>query len=534
MNKAADKRSGQIQLAGEGWVGDVRRQLAVLTSDEAFTASVRGRRLLRYLAEECLAGRSATLKQFAIAQDVFGRGDDFDPQSDPVVRAEAAKLRRALDLYYAVDGKEDAIRFELPKGGYAILFHRQPSQVPEDDTQRRRFANSLPRLAVAPIASKSNVPDAHLYATGLTHGLIAGLSRFDGLEVIGHHTSVAVARNGAIEADQIHELNLDLVLTGTVRWGGNRIRLTLELSETETSSTVWSEIYDQIWSPDQAFDIEDKICADVVAKVANSYGAVASYFQRPGARSRVKTDGAYSAAMTFYNYNLNHTTFEHTRSLLRQTVDVEPSNALVLSMLAELEADAVALRLSDDTIEMQAAREIAERAARLDPNCQQSQQTLGFLRMHCHDFQGAVQAYERCISLNPNAAYLIGFSGWGIALCGHWESGLAHLKKACRLNPMQPGWLKLAPLLHHWINHDYKAAHINAIDFKSPGIAWDPLLRSVTAWRIGEKAMAREAAAELTANHPEFEGHEREYLGRFVYRSETVDQMLETLEEAKL
>ena len=50
---------------------------------------------------------------------VFGRDDSFDPQTDPVVRLEARRLRRALEHYYLTAGRDDPIRIEIPKGGYA-------------------------------------------------------------------------------------------------------------------------------------------------------------------------------------------------------------------------------------------------------------------------------------------------------------------------------------------------------------------------------------------------------------------------------
>ena len=67
----------------------VREQLQRILDSPSFEASERRRRFLRYVVEELLAGRADRLKGYAIATDVFGRDESFDPQTDPVVRLEA-------------------------------------------------------------------------------------------------------------------------------------------------------------------------------------------------------------------------------------------------------------------------------------------------------------------------------------------------------------------------------------------------------------------------------------------------------------
>ena len=72
--------------------------------------------LLRYLIREELAGRGDRLRAYAIATEVFGRGTDFDPQQDSIVRVEIGRLRKVLDLYAATDGAGDPVRILIPRG----------------------------------------------------------------------------------------------------------------------------------------------------------------------------------------------------------------------------------------------------------------------------------------------------------------------------------------------------------------------------------------------------------------------------------
>lgn len=69
-----------------------------------------------------MRGEGAKLKAYTIAVEALGRGADFDPQQDPIVRVEAGRLRRALQQYYAGAGVTDLIAIEVPRGRYIQTF----------------------------------------------------------------------------------------------------------------------------------------------------------------------------------------------------------------------------------------------------------------------------------------------------------------------------------------------------------------------------------------------------------------------------
>lgn len=74
--------------------------------------------LLRYLLQEEAAGRGERLRAHAIATEVLGRASSFDPQEDSIVRVEIGRLRKALDYYYATEGKDEPLRISIPRGTY--------------------------------------------------------------------------------------------------------------------------------------------------------------------------------------------------------------------------------------------------------------------------------------------------------------------------------------------------------------------------------------------------------------------------------
>ena len=81
------------------------------------------------------------MKAFNIAIDVFGRPDTFDPQSNSIVRVEIGRLRRGLELFFAVDGKYERISIVIPKGSYRPQFVSEA-----DPSKRAEEAESLDNL----------------------------------------------------------------------------------------------------------------------------------------------------------------------------------------------------------------------------------------------------------------------------------------------------------------------------------------------------------------------------------------------------
>jgi hypothetical protein len=107
---------------------EIRAALDRIAVSEAFRSSPQLVAFLRYVVEATLRGRQDRIKGYTIAVEAFGRGDDFDPQDDPIVRVEAMRLRRALQRYYADGGRDDSVRIVLPLGSYVPEFHRFASR----------------------------------------------------------------------------------------------------------------------------------------------------------------------------------------------------------------------------------------------------------------------------------------------------------------------------------------------------------------------------------------------------------------------
>jgi len=100
----------------------VREMLERVLASEQFLRSKRLSSLLRHLVETTLAGKKNRLGGYAIGIDVFDRDDNFNPETDAIVRVHAVRLRAALNHYYLTDGAHDRLVISIPKGSYVPEF----------------------------------------------------------------------------------------------------------------------------------------------------------------------------------------------------------------------------------------------------------------------------------------------------------------------------------------------------------------------------------------------------------------------------
>jgi serine/threonine-protein kinase len=100
----------------------VFEQLSAVLASETFRGSERSRALLAYLVDQALSGEAERLKEYTVGVEALGRGGSFDPRVDPIVRAEASRLRRRLEKYYGSEGRGAPLAIVLPRGSYVPRF----------------------------------------------------------------------------------------------------------------------------------------------------------------------------------------------------------------------------------------------------------------------------------------------------------------------------------------------------------------------------------------------------------------------------
>src|SRR5205085_9200438 len=119
-----------------------------------------------------------------------------------------------------------------------------------------------PSIAVLPFSNLSDDPRQDYFADGIVEEIITDLSRVRWLFVIARN-STFIYKGRAVDVKQVaRDLGVRYVLEGSVRKGGNRVRITAQLIEAETGTHVWAERYDR--PLDDIFALQDEITMAVI------------------------------------------------------------------------------------------------------------------------------------------------------------------------------------------------------------------------------------------------------------------------------
>jgi Malectin domain len=177
------------------------------------------RHFLEYIAEQHFAGRTEQIKEYSIAVQALHRQEQFDPQSDTIVRVSAHTLRKKLEQYYAAEGADHPIQIRLPAGKYVLQFWRkEPVYTTSVDPQEVMPAFEEPPEAVAPPDRSTRMNLAYLAIAGAAALLLVlgvGFLKRDRPSVVAkpesllpaarsHNTSRGAEPSGTLHDRAIH------------------------------------------------------------------------------------------------------------------------------------------------------------------------------------------------------------------------------------------------------------------------------------------------------------------------------------------
>jgi hypothetical protein len=93
-----------------------------IVNSKTFQSAPTLQQLLRFLATRALEAHTDEIKEYTIGVEALGRKPDFDPKTDPIVRVQVYRLRQKLKEYYELEGAQESILVEIPKGHYLPKF----------------------------------------------------------------------------------------------------------------------------------------------------------------------------------------------------------------------------------------------------------------------------------------------------------------------------------------------------------------------------------------------------------------------------
>jgi adenylate cyclase len=282
----------------------------------------------------------------------------------------------------------------------------------------------------------SGDPEQEYFADGMVEDIITALSRIRWLFVIARNSSFTY-KGQAVDVKQAgRELGVRYVLEGSVRKGGNRIRITGQLIDALTGAHLWAERYDRDLS--DIFTVQDEIAASVTAVIEP---ALAAAEQERVLRKPPERLDAWEA----YQRGLWH--FHKYRPEENKTALAFFSQAIALDPNFAPGHYGYALALQWDIwhfssrpfLEVQGtAREEAQIAVSLDDKDAMAHAVLAHMMMWGGEWEAAIAEARTAVALNPNSAFVISMLGCVLGFGGYREEALDRLQQAMRASPHDP------------------------------------------------------------------------------------------------
>ncbi len=302
-------------------------------------------------------------------------------------------------------------------------------------TNPKASDSDRPTLAVLPFTNMSGDPEQEYFADGISEDIITGLSRLRWFFVIARNSSFTY-KGKAVDVKRVaRELGVRYVLEGSVRKGGNRVRITAQLIDASTGNHLWADRYDGDLT--DVFALQDEITTKVVAAIEPKL------LEAEGIRSQSRSPEDIDAWDMLIRANslfwrLTTAEGEAAISILQRAVQRYPDYAPAHSMLAFmlLVSGYVGCNVMEPQVKQ--ASPFAARAAELDDSDPWAHLALGFLAFAMRRTDEAAEEFQHALDLNPNFAAAHGYLGWALAFDGRADQAIAHLELAIRLSPHDP------------------------------------------------------------------------------------------------
>jgi len=315
-----------------------------------------------------------------------------------------------------------------------------------------------PSISVLPFRNLSTDADQELFAQAMTNDIVTGISQSSGLRVISTGSAGSDVDVNPIEFGK--RLGVRYLLQGTVNKISDQLRVTAQLTDTESGTQMWSANYDKELTANNLFHVQDDIREQIVAALSDLHGVIFSSETKRNVHRPTASLNAYeclSVALAYDKY-LSEEYHLRARESLEKAVELDPDFDQAWSHLSWIYTDEVVFGYNPLPDSMERALKAARRSIELAPTNYHDR----WLLSRVHYFSGDKDLFfaeaEKSLNLNSNDGTVLGLIGCYMLLAGEWQRGVALVEKAKVLNPNHPDyyhWFLSAADLHE---HDYAGA----------------------------------------------------------------------------
>jgi adenylate cyclase len=284
------------------------------------------------------------------------------------------------------------------------------------------------RIAILPLANFSPAAGDEYLADGMTDEIISTVSGISGLSVISRTSVMRYKQTSKSMTEIGRELKAGKLLEGSVRKSGNRVRITVQLIDSESDAHLWAKSYDG--SLDDVFETQ----SDIARKIAE---ALKLPSPRPGGRAESPEVLALCLqARTLWN-RFTPEANEQAIILYEDALKIDSGSARAIAELADCYASAANIGWMDKREGYEKAKTLARRALELDESLPEAHFALAHMLMD-DDYPAAEIELKKVLSLNPSHTDAHEWYGSVLRGLGRLEESLEEARKAYELDPLPP------------------------------------------------------------------------------------------------
>ena len=418
------------------------------------------------------------------------------------LHVHVSALRKALDEH----GGGHSFVITVPGRGYRLadLTGLRSAQLAEDPLPPQLSLPDKPSIAVLPFQNMSGDTDQEYFADGMVEEIITALSRIKWLFVIARNSSFTY-KNQALDVERIgRELGVRYVVEGSVRKGGNRVRIAAQLIEAESGAHLWADHFDG--SLEDVLDLQDQVAISVA-------GVIEPALRSAEVRRAVERPRPDPTAYDLYLRALRATDSwekqDHMEALDRLSHVIEQDAAygpaLALSALYNMVLYGN-VWTDDSEATRQNAISLARRAVR---SAGADAETLGraaYVLAYCgEDINAATALVDSSLRINPSFADGWRWSGWLRLWAASPDVAIEHFERSLRLNPLgSSGGTFLAVGIAHFFARRLEQARTMLLLSLQQHPDWVPTNRFLAACyaHLGELDEAKMMIKRLRALTP--------------------------------
>nr|WP_136251099.1 tetratricopeptide repeat protein [Ningiella ruwaisensis] len=291
-------------------------------------------------------------------------------------------------------------------------------------------------LAVLPFSDQSPEKDQGYLAVGLAEEITSLLGSADGFKVSASRSGQILTERGLTPVDIGKRLEVDTVLTGSVRASGNRIRVRVELLDTENGRTLWSESF--LRELKDVFELESEISRAVVNLLQDRY-LEAGELKSLSSTESVDAYVMYLKGREAYRKQSTES-MKQARKYFEQAIALDPEYAAAYVGLADtialLSEGAATFGILKSEIASTLAERNLEKAIVREPEIAQIYAVMGLVKYLRKEYEDSFEAFDKALEINPSLAIAYMWKSASFIALQRYDEAIEEQIKARELDPL--------------------------------------------------------------------------------------------------